>query len=68
MPVSDADVQVLFYACLSWGQRRGLLIGTLNSHPMSLKYLFPALMHFYIGKLLIHEMDNVLTMRALTFG
>ncbi|KAI0927144.1 hypothetical protein AcW1_007520 [Taiwanofungus camphoratus] len=41
-------IEVLFYASLSWSGRRSVLNTTLNSHPMSLKYLIPALMHFYI--------------------
>lgn len=43
-------VEALFYASLTWGGRRSVLNSTLNSHPMALKYLFPALMHFYIGE------------------
>jgi len=34
-----------------WGygrERHGILGGLLNSHPMALKHLMPALMHFYI--------------------
>ena len=37
-----------------WGygrERNGILGNLLNTHPMALKYLMPALMHFYIGKL-----------------
>ncbi|KZT09134.1 uncharacterized protein LAESUDRAFT_801836 [Laetiporus sulphureus 93-53] len=41
-------VEVLFYATLSWGQHRSILAATLNSHAMALKYLIPALTHFYI--------------------
>ncbi|EMD39878.1 hypothetical protein CERSUDRAFT_63413 [Gelatoporia subvermispora B] len=41
-------VEVLFYACIPWGGRGSLLNSTLNSHPMALKYLVPALVHFYI--------------------
>ncbi|OCH84192.1 ubiquitin conjugation factor E4 [Obba rivulosa] len=41
-------VEVLFYACVPWSGRSGLLNSTLNSHPMALKYLIPALVHFYI--------------------
>ncbi len=36
-----------------WGygrERNGVLGNMLNSHPMALKHLMPALMHFYIGK------------------
>ena len=42
-------LQALFYASYSWSNRRGLLAMTLNTHPMALKYLVPALTHFYIG-------------------
>lgn len=35
-----------------WGygrERNGILGNLLNTHPMALKHLMPALMHFYIG-------------------
>ena len=35
-----------------WGygrERNGILGNLLNSNPMALKHLMPALMHFYIG-------------------
>ena len=35
-----------------WGygrEKNGILGNLLNSHPMALKHLMPALMHFYIG-------------------
>ncbi|CCL99711.1 uncharacterized protein FIBRA_01733 [Fibroporia radiculosa] len=41
-------VEVLFYACWNWGGRRSAMTTTLNSHPIALKYLVPALTHFYI--------------------
>ncbi|KAH9947558.1 ubiquitin elongating factor core-domain-containing protein [Amylocystis lapponica] len=41
-------VEALFYASLSWGNRPSILGPILNTHPMALKYLIPALMHFYI--------------------
>ncbi|KAH9841644.1 ubiquitin elongating factor core-domain-containing protein [Rhodofomes roseus] len=41
-------VEALFYATLNWGNHRSVLAMTLNTHPMALKYLVPALMHFYI--------------------
>ena len=39
-----------------WGygrERLGVLGNLLNTHPMALKHLMPALMHFYIGVLLL---------------
>lgn len=36
-----------------WGygrERNGILGNLLNTHPMALKHLMPALMHFYIGQ------------------
>lgn len=30
-------------------ERNGILGSMLNTHPMALKHLMPALMHFYIG-------------------
>ncbi|EPT05311.1 hypothetical protein FOMPIDRAFT_1045367 [Fomitopsis schrenkii] len=41
-------VEALFHASYNWSNRRGLLAMTLNTHPMALKYLVPALTHFYI--------------------
>ncbi|OSX59930.1 hypothetical protein POSPLADRAFT_1066990 [Postia placenta MAD-698-R-SB12] len=41
-------VEVLFYASLNWGGHRAIMTSTLNSHPIALKYLVPALTHFYI--------------------
>ncbi|KAL6304363.1 ubiquitin conjugation factor E4 [Sparassis latifolia] len=43
-------IEVLFYASLSWSGRRSILDATLNSHPMALRYLIPALIHFYIAE------------------
>ncbi|EPQ54429.1 hypothetical protein GLOTRDRAFT_139020 [Gloeophyllum trabeum ATCC 11539] len=41
--------EVLFYGTLPFrGERTGVLGGTLNSHPVALKHLMSALMHFYI--------------------
>ncbi|TFK52628.1 hypothetical protein OE88DRAFT_1628311 [Heliocybe sulcata] len=41
--------EVLFFGILGYrGERTGVLGGTLNSHPLALKHLMPALMHFYI--------------------
>ena len=39
-----------------WGygrERNGILGNLLNSNPMALKHLMPALMHFYIGACLL---------------
>ncbi|THH20082.1 hypothetical protein EW146_g1184 [Bondarzewia mesenterica] len=43
-------VEVLFFGCIKYyrNDSASLLGSTLNSHPMALKYLMPALMHFYI--------------------
>ena len=42
-------VEVLFFGTLNWGEHRSVLTMLLNTHPMALKHLMPALMHFYIG-------------------
>lgn len=40
---------VLFMSIWGYGrERNGILGNLLNTHPMALKYLMPALMHFYI--------------------
>ncbi|KAG6820711.1 hypothetical protein H0H93_012764 [Arthromyces matolae] len=42
---------VLFMSILGYGyERQGILGNLLNTHPLALKHLMPALMHFYIGK------------------
>ncbi|GJE98441.1 Ubiquitin conjugation factor E4 [Phanerochaete sordida] len=41
-------VEALSYACWKWDGRRSILESVLNTHPMALKYLMPALIHFYI--------------------
>ncbi|KAI0632350.1 ubiquitin conjugation factor E4 [Trametes polyzona] len=41
-------VEVLFYGTWSWGEHRSVLTTLLNTHPMALKHLVPALMNFYI--------------------
>ncbi|KAH9936359.1 ubiquitin elongating factor core-domain-containing protein [Fomitopsis serialis] len=41
-------VEALFYATLNWGNQRSVLAMTMNTHPMALKYLVPALTNFYI--------------------
>ncbi|KZT25406.1 hypothetical protein NEOLEDRAFT_1133784 [Neolentinus lepideus HHB14362 ss-1] len=41
--------EILFFGILGYrGERTGVLGGTLNSHPLALKHVMPALMHFYI--------------------
>lgn len=38
-----------------WGydrERHGILGGLLNTDPLALKHLMPALMHFYVGECL----------------
>jgi len=41
--------EVVFYGVLPYGHERGgILGGTLNSHPLALKHLIPALTQFYI--------------------
>lgn len=42
-------LQTLFWAAIKYDGRRSVLESMLNSHPMALKYLMPALIHFYIG-------------------
>ncbi|CDO71427.1 hypothetical protein BN946_scf184909.g21 [Trametes cinnabarina] len=41
-------VDVLFIGTWSWGEHRSVLTSLLNTHPMALKHLMPALMNFYI--------------------
>lgn len=43
-------VEVLFYGCWNWGEQRSVLTTLLNTHPVALLHLMPALMHFYIGR------------------
>jgi len=41
--------EALFYGILQYGNdRNGILGNILNTHPIALKHLMPALMHFYI--------------------
>jgi ubiquitin conjugation factor E4 B len=42
--------QLLFFGAWYGRNENGILGGVLNTHPMALKHLMPALMHFYIGK------------------
>ena len=50
-----------------WGygrERNGVLGNLLNTHPLALKHLMPALMNFYIG--LLHSwLINTILIRAL---
>ncbi|THG98805.1 hypothetical protein EW026_g3438 [Hermanssonia centrifuga] len=41
-------VEALCWASMKYDGRRSVLESTMNSHPMALKHLMPALMHFYI--------------------
>lgn len=44
-------LQVLLLSIWGYGrERNGILGNLLNTHPMALTHLMPALMHFYIGK------------------
>jgi ubiquitin conjugation factor E4 B len=50
-----------------WGygrERNGILGNLLNTNPMALKHLMPALMHFYIGMVLL-SCKYYLTLYAL---
>jgi ubiquitin conjugation factor E4 B len=42
--------QILFCSCFTHRGQSSLLGPLLNSHPVALKYLMPALTHFYIGR------------------
>jgi len=43
---------VLFMSIWGYGRERNGILGImLNSDPMALKHVMPAMMHFYIGKL-----------------
>ncbi|KAI0036443.1 ubiquitin conjugation factor E4 [Vararia minispora EC-137] len=42
------DARVLYYGIFSWYRQEGLLTNLLNSHPLALKNLIPALMTNYI--------------------
>ena len=55
-------VQILFFGTLSYGRERlGVLGAELNSHPLALKHLMPALMSFYVGMFVV----RVLSLRRL---
>ncbi|KAL1950354.1 hypothetical protein VTO73DRAFT_5478 [Trametes versicolor] len=41
-------VDVLFFGTWSWAEHRSVLTTLLNTHPVALKHLIPALMNFYI--------------------
>ncbi|KAI0670862.1 ubiquitin conjugation factor E4 [Trametes maxima] len=41
-------VDVLFYGTWKWNEQRSVLTSLLNTHPIALKQLIPALMNFYI--------------------
>jgi ubiquitin conjugation factor E4 B len=42
-------LQILYCSCFTFRGQSSLLGTLLNSHPVALKYLMPALTHFYIG-------------------
>jgi ubiquitin conjugation factor E4 B len=49
--ISQHILQTLFYGILRYNREPyGILGHVLNTHPMALKHLMPALMHFYIGQ------------------
>jgi ubiquitin conjugation factor E4 B len=52
-------LQILFCSCYTYKGQTSLLGSLLNSHPVALKYLMPALTHFYIGKTLLCSVNNV---------
>ena len=52
-------LQILFCSCFTYKGQSSLLGSLLNSHPVALKYLMPALTHFYIGMTLLCSVNNV---------
>jgi len=49
----------------TWGysrERNGILGNMLNSHPVALKHVMPAMMHFYIGRQILCYFSNGLFM------
>lgn len=53
---SPTASQILYCACFTYRGQTSLLGSLLNSHPVALKYLMPALTHFYIGTpILVHS-------------
>jgi hypothetical protein len=53
-------LQTLFYGILGYGsETNGVLGNILNTHPMALKHLMPALMHFYIGLCTFLMVSNI---------
>jgi len=45
----------------TWGysrERNGILGNMLNSHPVALKHVMPAMMHFYIGRQILCHLTN----------
>ena len=43
-------LQALFLGTFKYDGRRSVMESTLNTHPLALKYLMPALMHIYVGE------------------
>lgn len=52
-------LQILFCSCFTYKEQSSLLGSLLNSHAVALKYLMPALTHFYIGTNLSCSVNNV---------
>jgi hypothetical protein len=51
--------QAVFYGVLPYANdRHGILGHTLNTHPVALKNLIPALTHFYIGMSCRQKLDE----------
>lgn len=63
-------VDVLFFGTWSWAEHRSVLTTLLNTHPIALKQLIPALMNFYIGTLRWHQLlpDYSIFLRGRTDG
>ncbi|KAI6166622.1 ubiquitin elongating factor core-domain-containing protein [Pisolithus thermaeus] len=57
--------EAIFYGVLPYGhERNGILSGLLNSHPLALKNLIPAMTHFYIG-VFIHTRNIAYILKAV---
>ena len=55
---SQTVSQILYCACFTYRGQTSLLGPMLNSHPVALKYLMPALTHFYIGMPVLQSLVN----------
>ena len=56
--------QTLFLGTWPFDGRRSLLTGLLNSHPLALKHLMPAMMTIYIGTFVFLSYIGVLWLRC----